>query len=374
MIAGSAVHAALLRDVRLFLHRLSFRLPALSDRAVSHPGARWGYVGGRPVSRRPDLRVRVLGAGHRLVVGSFWFAPSADRGQRSDHWIHAPLRCRSQLPDHAPSGAGARGLLVRAADGVRRVHDQHPSRESTRRRHFLLGTLDDRGDRRGAVDWLLGLSVRMAGALPRNGRAERRHGVHRVEPASGLAACRPGAPAASPADRVAGPRPVVHALPVLVRVRRCDELHRAVRGCEWRLPEGDLPHGTGDRHSVHAAGVGQPWRSVWVSARAAAMPRLDCHRPRAAGVRGHEVVARRQRSRLRRRVRDGLSDVRRLRHAQRQRGPARRRLRRDPGVLRHGHRHRFDRHGMDHRAPRLRGRVRHGGCPGGVVVAVFRHR
>src|SRR4051812_22678541 len=53
VIAGSPVHAALLRDVRLLVHRLPLRVPVAADRAVSDPGARRRHVGGGTVSRLP---------------------------------------------------------------------------------------------------------------------------------------------------------------------------------------------------------------------------------------------------------------------------------------------------------------------------------
>src|SRR5215471_11930907 len=69
VIAGSSVHAALLRDVRLLVHGLSLRVPAAADGAVPHSCARRQHGCGGAVPRLPDLRVGVLGADHGVAGG-----------------------------------------------------------------------------------------------------------------------------------------------------------------------------------------------------------------------------------------------------------------------------------------------------------------
>jgi len=119
----------------------------------------------------------------------------------------------------------------------------------------------------------------------------------------------------------------------------------------------------GDRDPRHSPDVGPPRRHVRLPSRVRAVPRADRGR---AGAARHGRLARLaagERRGLRRRLRHGVPGLRRLRDALGAGGPPRRRVRRDPRLLRHRHRHGLDQHGLDHRALRLPARLRDRGPP-----------
>ena len=76
--AGSFVHAALLRDVRLQFHGLSLRLPASPHGAVPHHRSRRIDVCVGDVPRISDVLLRVFGAVDRRAGGSCRSAASVD--------------------------------------------------------------------------------------------------------------------------------------------------------------------------------------------------------------------------------------------------------------------------------------------------------
>ena len=124
--------------------------------------------------------------------------------------------------------------------------------------HRLLGPLDHRGDRRRAVDRLLDVPLRLARALPGGGGAQH-HGDHRVVPAAAARRRRGERPGRLIEWRVL---PLVHAVSLLVRLRRDHQLHRAVRRRQRRHAEGDLPDDAGGGDSGDAAAGRTAGRSV----------------------------------------------------------------------------------------------------------------
>ena len=76
--AGSFVHAALLRDVRLQFHGLPLRLPASPHCAVPHHRSRRIDVCVGDVPRVSDLLLRVFGPVDRRAGGSRRSAPRVD--------------------------------------------------------------------------------------------------------------------------------------------------------------------------------------------------------------------------------------------------------------------------------------------------------
>ena len=142
-------------------------------------------------------------------------------------------------------------LLVWTAVGLGGVHDPHAARAAARRRHRLLGVVDDGGDRRGADDRVLGLPLRLGVAVRHRRRAEPRHGGE-----------SPGACDEHPAFESEGVDDrrgllewrvlvdVADTVPLFVRLRRHHELHRDVRRRERHDAERDLPDGAGDRRAA----------------------------------------------------------------------------------------------------------------------------
>ena len=122
-------------------------------------------------------------------------------------------------------------------------------------------------------------------------RLERADGDHRVAPSA--AARRPGSGRRPPRPphRVAGSDPVVHAVPVLVRLRRHHELHCAVRGRQRRHAEGHLSHRARAHHPGDAAVLRAHRRPLGLPAGVPAVPGADYPRAGLSDLRRDAVLA-----------------------------------------------------------------------------------
>ena len=274
VIERAPVHAALLRDVRLHVHGLSFRVPAAADRAVPHPGARRQHAGVRAVSRLPDLFVGVLGAGHRRARRPARHSPHPDRLQpHARRASRSVVRGHSRLPRDARAGPRARRVLVGLALGVGGLPDQHAARAPARRRGRLLGAVVDRRGRRRAVGRLLGVPIRLARALPRCRGPQPRHGRDRL--AAAAAVDHVDLRASMPTAAILEWRVLLLSLTLFLYsfgyggITSFTALYADAIGIR---PKGHVPDGAGGRDPGDAAAVRTPGRSLRLPARLPAVP------------------------------------------------------------------------------------------------------
>ena len=164
---------------------------------------------------------------------------------------------------------------------------------------------------------------------------------------------------------------VLQPVPVFVRLRRDHELHGALRRRERRHAQEHLPDRTCDCHPVHEADRRAPGRSLRLQARLRAMPGADLPWPGTPRRGRHARLADCIGGRLRPGLRHRLSGLCRLRDAGRRCRSARRRVRRDPGRVRHRHRHGIDVDGLSHPALRLCVRLQRRRRAIGACAAVF---
>ena len=231
--ASPPVHSRLLRDVRVQLHGVPVGIPAAADGAVSHSRSR-RIARSRPAcSSVPDVLVGLLGAAHRRVV---------DRvGQRRvliivQHRDHGLLDRYAVISDYRwmlalvlVHGVFWSGLLSASAAYMTNMLPASAARGG----HRLLGSVERRGDRGRADRRILDLSGRAGGgSAPDRAVAEHRHGRDRFASARRRSTLSRRSAAVEPRRGVLEWRVLAHlghAVPLLVRLRRDHQLHRAVR-------------------------------------------------------------------------------------------------------------------------------------------------
>ena len=167
----STLHAALLRDVRLQLHRVPVGLPAAADGAVPHP-----RLGGSAVAAGLFLGFltyssALTGAAHGRLVDRAGQASRAARVEPRDCVLLARLRRAAELPGDARARHRARrasGRVCSSASATYVTDIVPPNRRAEGMSYWGLST-DLRGVG-GADDRAVGVRARrLDGAVPRGG-------------------------------------------------------------------------------------------------------------------------------------------------------------------------------------------------------------
>ena len=170
-----------------------------------------------------------------------------------------------------------------------RLHDQHSSGAAARGGHRLLGPVVGAGHCGRSAARLLDLPLGLVRAVRGWRRAQSPDGAHRLAIAESPVAASPsGAPrrrAACIEWRVLVP--LVHAVPLFVRVWRHHELHGALRRRQRRVAKGHLSDHAGARDPGDPPVVRPAGGSVRLQAGVRAEPRAHQRRPGVSGIRRH---------------------------------------------------------------------------------------
>ena len=274
--------------------------------------------------------------------------------------VRGRLRLGARLPPDARPHRAARALLVGAADGVGGLHEQHPPGVAPGRGHQLLGAVVGARPGRRADGGLLGLPARLGDALPRDGRAQSGDGRHRVAPAR---RARPRAARARAARRARSSSGASWCS----RARCCSTRTATApspvsRPCTPRrtasCPRASTSAWSGWRSSRRgrsSARLGDRVGYVRILVPCLGLISVGLLALVAGGTRGWQVASAIV---FGDGIRNGVSDLRGLHPAPRQRRAARRRVRRHHRRVRHRHRRRLAADGLVRRAVGLPGRLR----------------
>ena len=190
----------------------------------------------RAVSRVPDLLLRVLGAAHRRHRRPHRAAPRADHRQPRDRGLLDRVRGHHRLPVMLAlvlvHGVFWSGLLSASAAYMTNMLPERRRAEGIA--YWGLSTIAAIAVAPTIGFWVFHFGWRVlcldaAVAQPRRWRSSR----WRLPTQTSRRSTRKGARSPRPA-RVARARPLVHAVPLFVRLRRHHQLHGAVRRRERR--------------------------------------------------------------------------------------------------------------------------------------------